>query len=90
MSPKQAKSLLNCSYTTLANYVKAGKLTRTINPLNGYSIYNADEIYAIRNQIQHKTTYEISLSVNGHIIKSSIVNKQVFHEIQEKLKNEIA
>lgn len=90
MSPKQAKTLLNCSYTTLANYVKKGILTRTINPINGYSTYDSDEIYAIRNQIQNTKTYEIVLKINSHSVKSAIVTKQLFDEILERLKNEIA
>ena len=48
MKPAQARSLLNCSYTTLRNYEKAGKLklspksgkTRDYDDLSVYELYD--------------------------------------------------
>ena len=54
VSLMEAASFLGVSRATLRNWDKDGKLSAVRNPVNGYRMYNMDELIAIRNMMLEK------------------------------------
>ena len=75
VSLMEAASFLGVSRATLRNWDKDGKLSAVRNPVNGYRMYNMDELIAIRNMMLDSDASEgkpILPTVDSKSIKRTI------------------
>ena len=57
MKAAQAKALLDCSYTSLHNYVKRGLLKEAENPTSSkQQEYDDESVYALQDKLSGKKT----------------------------------
>ena len=91
MKAKYAKELLQCSYTTLHNYVKQGKLRLAENPISSkQQEYDDLSVYDLADKIKGSRkppmTNDIIISTpNEKFIFSDVLNEHV-QKIVEWLK----
>jgi len=75
VSLMEAASYLGVSRATLRNWDKDGKLTATRNPLNGYRLYDLDELIALKQSID-SSLREVSdpscIEVDSKVVKRII------------------
>ena len=67
MKAKMAKELLGCTYTTLHNYVKSGKLKLCESPMTKQQEYDDTSVYALVDKVYGGKTLhnEIVLFLNN-------------------------
>ena len=93
MKAKIAKELLGCTYTTLHNYVKNGKLKLDENALSKQQEYDDKSVYQLMDKIKGQKTFhnKVILFVNNHIYEFNldriIINK-ILDLINFELKRE--
>ena len=75
VSLMEAASYLGVSRATLRNWDKDGKLTATRNPLNGYRLYDLDELIALKQSIDsslREVSDPSSIEVDSKVVKRII------------------
>ncbi len=80
ISIMEAASYLGVSKATLRNWDKNGKLIANRNPVNGYRLYDLDEIIALKKSIN-----STSCEVDDHIV--SEIDSKVIKRVIGKLHN---
>lgn len=86
MKVKDAKRILNCSYTTLHNYVKSGKLKATRNPINNFLIFDDDSTIQLASKMKTSEN-SIWISIGGQLLNFDDVTDSKLNEIIDILNN---
>lgn len=86
MRPAEAKKILQCSYTTLHNYVKTGKL-KLIQTTSKQHNYDDQSVYQLANSL-HNNTNRLSLFLNGNTIILELT-PDIFSRIISCLQHEL-
>ena len=60
----EAASFLGVSRATLRNWDKEGKLVAIRNPINGYRMYNLEDLIELKQKISDNSTFEIKETAN--------------------------
>ena len=93
MKAAMAKELLGCTYTTLHNYVKSGKLKLDENAMSKQQEYDDESVYELMDKMKGKKTFHnaVVLFLNNHryefTLDKVIINK-ILDLINFELKRE--
>lgn len=93
MKAKIARELLDCTYTTLHNYVKSGKLKLEENAMSKQQEYDDESVYQLMDKMKGKKTFhnKVMLFLNNHryefVLDRVIINK-ILDLINFELKRE--
>lgn len=88
MKPKEVKKLLNCSYTTLHNYVKEGKL-KLLEHNGKYHEYDKESVMALYDKFHSKlinNSIQLFIDNEKHEFK---LNKSLLIKVLNLINNEI-
>ena len=91
MKPKEAKKLLNCSYTTLHNYVKSGKIkcVKTDYKQQIYDDQSVLKLYDEINAINIKLNNTIHIFINNNKYEFNL-NKNIIEKIFDVISKELS
>ena len=82
MKPKEAKELLDCSYTTLHNYVRQNKLKANKNPTNGFLEFDDDSVFELSKYRLKNRGNRIVVIMNGKIFTYNVSDRKLLETIQ--------
>lgn len=86
MKAKEVTRLLNCTHTTLHNYVKSGQLKLNKILPNGYYDYNKKSVLALMSKLYSKDTSNCVIIITNGNKFTFEVEKDTINKILEIIK----